>query len=109
MNRRNLLRLLPLSAFGLASPSEAKIAPPPPAAAPEPSPWIEMVCQREACWENAWGNNADPATRGKLVYPACGTRFKMIRGATPVCPVCYATQNVWTDELRKKFVGFVVG
>jgi hypothetical protein len=85
MDRRSLFRLLPMSV--LAVPSMAKAAMEPPKAAAEPSPWVEMVCQRE---RYDWPSNG-------LLW-RCGTRFKFIRGAHPFCPKCGALQSITRDN-----------
>lgn len=95
MDRRKFFRVLPLSLLGL--PAALKAEPEKPA---EPSPWSEMVCQREERVEAIHGYDR----------PACGTRFKFLRvDHTPYCPACgYAQDMSRNDELRQKISGIEV-
>jgi len=75
MNRRELFRFLP-GAAALAIPGVAA------AATPEKplDPWVEYVCPARFGREENWEDRTP-----------CGTRFKSIRGAQPVCPKCTTT------------------
>src|ERR1700722_15385234 len=94
MNRRDLFRFLPLAVIpGAAMTAEEPQKP------AEPSPWVEMTCQREAVYDWVDVSKESPNRgfenvyeRGKMLTPACGTRFKFIRGAHPICPKCGFTQ-----------------
>jgi hypothetical protein len=111
MNRRKFFGLLPLSALGLIAP--AKATPFREAVNADESPWVEVECQRPAHYE--WIDISDRcpdrpferiSERGKLLTPACGQRFKVLRLAvTPICPKCGYAQDISRPGVREKFVG----
>jgi hypothetical protein len=85
MNRRSLLRILP-GLLGVPAVIKAEV--PARVQEQEPSPWVYGECQRER-----WNHET-----GKVEW-RCGTRFKFIRGAQPICPRCGCTMYI--NDLSK--------
>jgi rubredoxin len=97
MDRRSFFRCLPASLLAIP----AVLKGDPPKVEEEPSPWVEMDCQyQQVRYREAWGSEYD-------LIP-CGTRFKMLRGALPVCPKCGMQQDTSRPGWREAMLGFEV-
>lgn len=100
LSRRKFFSSLPAAALALTSTAKAE-----PVSTDSVDPWVELTCQREAIrdWVRTGPTSFEPT--GRILNPACGQKFKVLRGATPICPKCGALQNISTPELREKFIG----
>jgi hypothetical protein len=62
----------------------------------EPSVWVEFTCQNEERTVEVHG----------YARPACGQKFKVVRGpVTPVCPKCGWAYDLTPEEYREKMAG----
>ncbi len=100
-SRRKFFSLLPLAALGAVAP-ELKAEP---VKAEEPSPWVEITCQRPsgAVWRI--GSSGFPEYE-PYDSPACEQRFKVMRvPVAAICPKCGWTQDLSRPCLRELFTG----
>lgn len=96
MDRRSFFRCLPASVLALPALLKAE-----PVVEPETDLWVELDCIRIFYMH-------DPKTYEVISETPCGTRFKVLRGVTPVCPKCFAQQPIHAEDFRSKFVGIEV-
>jgi hypothetical protein len=89
MNRRELFRFLP-GAAALAIPGAAAASAP---ANTEPGLWVEYDCPARFGWQENWEERTP-----------CGTKFKTVRGAQPLCPKCGTT----LQRTREQAIGIEV-
>lgn len=136
MNRRKLLSLLPLSLLGLPAAMKAerpaitredfealragqeahhKKMSEALANQAEPSPWVEITCQRTFYYDRPdrlsvaeWIVLSPQMQKllGVRGGSECGQRFKTLRlGATPYCPKCGCAQDISRPGIREHFTG----